>query len=142
MAEKRSILRSDIIALTLVLLFLIGLAWMVYAHQSKVSQLAEEKIEIHITAEQWKFTPDNITVIKGKPVTFVIRSPDVTHGFTIEKIGVNEVVYPGKEVKVTVTFDKVGIYTFKCSIYCGEPRPGSGLGHWIMKGTITVVEEA
>lgn len=81
-----------------------------------------------------------MVVRRGQKVTLILTSADVTHGFMIEAFGVNGVLEPGKPVKITIIPGKPGTYEFRCSVYCGEPWPGSGLGHWIMRGTLKVVE--
>jgi cytochrome c oxidase subunit 2 len=131
---------TDIIAGVLVLLVIIGLVGGVYYYKARQAELAEKGVEIHIVARQWVFEPSEIVVRKGQVVKLIITSRDVVHGFMIEALNINVVVEPGKPTIVIFKADKPGVYEFRCSVYCGEPWPGSGMGHWLMRGVIKVVE--
>lgn len=139
MRRKRSgVAITDIIALILVVSSLLGILFaIVYEENIKMELMKEGKV-VYITARQWVFEPDNIVVKKGETVTLVVYSADVLHGFEIEKLGIDKIIYPGEEVRITVTFDKPGEYIFRCSKYCGEPWPGSGIGHWAMLSLIHI----
>ena len=137
--KRRGVAISDIIALLLVVSSLMGILFAImYQENIRTEQVKEGKI-IYITARQWIFEPNHIVVKRGETITLVVYSVDVLHGFEIEKLGIDKIIYPGNEVRITVTFDKPGEYIFRCSKYCGEPWPGSGMGHWAMKGKITVI---
>ena len=84
-----------------------------------------------ITAKQFEFTPEILQVKQGTHIILEIESLDVTHGFKIEKYGIN-VTIPEKR-KVTVEFyaREAGTYPFKCSHFCG-------VGHLGMKGKIVI----
>jgi cytochrome c oxidase subunit 2 len=84
-----------------------------------------------ITAKQWQFVPDTITVNKGDRVVLSIRSVDVTHGISIPDFGVNERLEPGKVTEVEFVADKTGTFSFVCSVFCGA-------GHSNMRGTLIV----
>ncbi len=84
-----------------------------------------------MTARQWEFSPDTITVNKGDTVVLSIRSIDVAHGFALPEFGVNERLEPGKVVEVEFVADKTGTFSFFCSVLCGA-------GHSDMKGTLVV----
>ncbi len=86
---------------------------------------------IEITAKQWEFTPSKITLKKGEPVIFSIKSMDVTHGFSIPDFNINEKIEPGRTTTIKFTPDKTGTFSFACSVFCGE-------GHSRMKGEIIV----
>jgi len=138
--KSRGIVITDLIALVLVILTFVGVFFVVYQHQSTQEALAKEGVVIHIEAKQWAFSPDEIVVKKGQKVTLVITSRDVTHGFMLSAFDINEVINPGSEVIVTFIPDKTGTFEFRCSVYCGEPWPGSGMGHWVMRGYLKVIE--
>lgn len=94
----------------------------------------EEEVKIfEITAEQFSFEPDTITVKKGDDVRLIITSIDVIHGFRIEEFGIDETLEPGKTVIVEFTADKTGAFTFYCTVYCGS-------GHGSMRGRLVVEE--
>ena len=135
--RKRGV--TDIIAGVLLLVTILAIIGGIYQYKQHEKTLEEQGIEIHITARQWKFEPSEIVVKKGQKVTLILTSADVTHGFMLEAFNINVVIHPGKITKVTFTPDKVGEFEFRCSVYCGEPWPGSGVGHWVMRGTLRVV---
>ncbi len=139
MRRKRSgVAVTDVIALILVVGSVLAIFYSIYYGETVRAELMQEGKEIYITARQWVFQPNRIVVKAGQPVTLVIYGADVLHGFQIEKLGIDKVVYPGQEIRITITFDKPGTYIFRCSRYCGEPYPGSGIGHWTMTGVIIV----
>jgi cytochrome c oxidase subunit 2 len=88
---------------------------------------------VEITAKRFGFSPDNITLKRGEPVTLRLKSEDVTHGFFIREIKADELIEPGKQVDIKVQPQKVGTFTAICHHFCGS-------GHGNMKMTVTVVE--
>lgn len=98
---------------------------------SEQVQPTGETKEFEITAKQFSFEPNIITVNKGDKVKLKITSVDVTHGFAINEFDVNEQLQPGKIVNVEFVADKAGTFTFYCSIICGT-------GHSGMKGQLVV----
>ena len=88
---------------------------------------------IHITAKNFQFNPDSITLKKGEPVVFEISSGDRKHGFSLRAFGVRTDVLPGKVSRIRFTPDKTGKFTFSCDVFCGD-------GHEEMTGTVVVNE--
>ena len=88
---------------------------------------------IHITAKNFQFNPDSITLKKGEPVVFEISSADREHGFNLRAFGVRTNVSPGKVSRVRFTPDKTGKFTFSCDVFCGD-------GHEDMTGTVVVTD--
>lgn len=89
--------------------------------------------EIHITAKNFAFTPDTITLKKGEPVVLVLSSQDRKHGFSLRGFGIRTDVNPGGSARVRFTPNKTGKFTFSCDIFCGD-------GHEEMTGTVVVTE--
>jgi cytochrome c oxidase subunit 2 len=87
--------------------------------------------EFDMTARQWEFEPDTITVNKGDTVKLHIKSVDVTHGFSLPDFGINVNLVPGEDTHVEFVADKTGTFSFACSVYCGT-------GHGGMVGTLIV----
>jgi heme/copper-type cytochrome/quinol oxidase subunit 2 len=87
--------------------------------------------EFTVTAKQWSFEPATITVKKGDKVKMKITSVDVAHGIRLAEFAVSERLSPGKTVNVEFVADKVGSFSFFCSVSCGS-------GHRSMKGTLVV----
>ena len=89
--------------------------------------------EFNIVASQFEFTPSTITVNKGDKVKITLTSDDVTHGFAIPEFNVDAQVSKGEEKTVEFVADKIGTFTFYCSVPCGS-------GHSEMNGKLIVNE--
>lgn len=87
--------------------------------------------EFSMTAKQWKFEPNSITVNQGDLVRLKITSIDVAHGIAIPDYGINEYLSPGQTVDIEFTADRKGTFRFACSVSCG-------VGHSGMSGKIIV----
>lgn len=87
---------------------------------------------IEITARRFMFTPNEITVKKGQPVTLVLKSLDVGHGIRFRDFNVDVKVKAGGTAEVTFTPDKTGNFVGHCSVFCGS-------GHGSMKIVMHVV---
>jgi plastocyanin len=72
------------------------------------------------------FSPSTFTIAQGGVVT-VKNVGTLTHTFTIQGHGVNEVMSPGQSAKVTINLPP-GTYPFICTIHVSQG----------MRGTITV----
>jgi cytochrome c oxidase subunit II len=90
-----------------------------------------EVVEIQVTAKQWEFVPDTITVNRGDDVRLSIESIDVNHGIAIPDFGVNAFLKPGEVTDVEFVASKTGTFSFFCSVQCGQ-------GHGSMRGTLIV----
>ncbi len=92
--------------------------------------------EFRILGPQWEFEPRLIKMNPGDTVRFIVTSPDITHGFAINELGVNISFSPGldgvQEVVIPPDIAE-GTYTVYCSIFCGS-------GHSHMKGTVIIGE--
>jgi len=86
---------------------------------------------VKITASKFHFTPDQIVIKKGQPVTMQLTSADRTHGFMVKPLGIDTDIEPGKTTAIAIRPEKAGTYTTICDHYCG-------LGHNSMKMTIVV----
>lgn len=87
--------------------------------------------EFSITAKDWVFDPDTITVNRGDTVKLHITSVDVMHGFGLPDFGINERIEAGKTIDVQFVADKTGTFDFSCTVFCGS-------GHSRMKGQLIV----
>jgi cytochrome c oxidase subunit 2 len=94
----------------------------------------EEGPVIQVTASQFQFSPDVITLKKGVPVKLEIRTSDVLHGFNCPEMGIRAEVRPGEVTKISFTPARAGEFEFYCDIFCGE-------GHARMTGRFIVEEE-
>ena len=93
-------------------------------------------IEVHARmAEEGGWLPGDLTAVAGEPLHLRLVSDDVVHGFAVGQSDAPALdLPPGQVVETTLTFDKPGTYTYYCTRWCG-------LGHWRMRGTITVIGE-
>lgn len=87
--------------------------------------------EFTMTAKQWKFEPNTITVNQGDLVRLKITSIDVAHGIAIPGYRINEYLSPGQTISIEFTADRKGTFPFACSVSCG-------VGHSGMSGKIIV----
>ena len=89
------------------------------------------RYEVYMRAQIWSFAPNEIKIPAGSTVTFYLTSPDLLHGFLIERTNVNMMVLPGQVSKATARFDEPGEYRFFCQEYCGS-------AHHTMFGKVVV----
>lgn len=95
------------------------------AHQATTPRV------VQITAKRFNFTPNQITLKKGETVTLQLTSEDVTHGFYMKALKLDEVIVPGKATEITLTPQTAGRFTTICDHFCG-------VGHGNMNMTIIV----
>jgi cytochrome c oxidase subunit II len=89
---------------------------------------------IEIVASRFSFSPNEITVKRGDPVTITVRSTDVTHGLVIEALGVRtNHIKKGQPEDLTLVPETAGTFQGKCAHFCGK-------GHGSMTFTVHVVE--
>ena len=74
---------------------------------------------VEITAKRFGFTPDQITLKKGETVTLRLKSDDVTHGFFLRALKIDEIVEPGTPTDITITPQTAGTFTPICDHFCG-----------------------
>jgi len=111
--------------------------------EERIRELADNKYEIYVMAEMWKFSPGGmppmgggeppIRIPAGSTVTFYVTSKDIQHGFKIQDTNINMMILPGEVSKLTATFDEPGIYQILCTEFCGS-------NHHFMYGQIEVTE--
>jgi cytochrome c oxidase subunit 2 len=88
---------------------------------------------IDITAKRFAFSPDKITLKKGQTVKLRLHSEDVTHGFFLRPLKLDEEIPAGATTEVTVTPQQAGTFTSICDHFCGA-------NHGNMNMTIMVEE--
>jgi len=92
---------------------------------------AEPRV-VEITAKRFAFSPAEVVLRKGEPVTLRLRSLDVTHGFFQRALGIDLEIEPGKVTDLTITPAQAGRFLTICDHFCGS-------GHANMK-VVFVVE--
>jgi cytochrome c oxidase subunit II len=95
---------------------------------------AEGPRVVVITAKRFEFSPQEITLKKGETVKLQLKSEDVTHGFFVRPLGIDQEIPAGQTTEVEITPQQAGRYRTICDHFCGA-------GHASMKMTI-VVEDA
>jgi len=85
---------------------------------------------IDVSAKSFEFTPKEIDVKAGEPVTISLKAEDILHDFTIDNPKVHVAASPGDPGKGGLKVDQPGRYTFYCSV-AGHRTAG-------MEGTLVV----
>lgn len=119
-------------------LVLVGLPASIWLFRTNPYSAAGDSAQIvHATAYQWYWELDRTEVMAGEPVTFVVASGDVNHGFGLydpNGVLVAQVqAMPGYTNRLTHVFDAPGTYQVFCLEYCG-------LVHHAMTAEIVVTE--
>ena len=99
----------------------------------RVATAASGPRVIEITAKRFQFTPNLVTIKKGETVKLRLHSEDVTHGFFMRALKIDEEVEPGQTTEVTITPDTAGKFLTICDHFCGA-------NHGNMNLTIVVEE--
>ncbi len=86
---------------------------------------------VAISAKRFEFSPSQITLKKGDPVTLRLTTQDVKHGFFSKALQLDADLVPGRTTEVTITPQTAGTFTTICDNFCGS-------GHGNMKMTIVV----
>ncbi|MFA5919154.1 MAG: hypothetical protein WC800_06415 [Candidatus Nanopelagicaceae bacterium] len=71
---------------------------------------------------------------QGKTVHIILKSNDVSHGFWVPGLGIDQEVSPDSPSRIDITVEKTGIFPGACNIQCGR-------GHTGMKLSVEVVTE-
>lgn len=85
----------------------------------RVANAASGPRIIEITAKRFQFTPNLVTIKKGETVKLRLHSEDVTHGFFMRALKIDEEVEPGQTTEVTITPDTAGKFLTICDHFCG-----------------------
>lgn len=79
----------------------------------------DETPVVEITAKRFAFSPEKVTLKKDQTVKLRIHSEDVTHGFFLRPLGLDEEIPAGQSIDVTVTPQTAGTFTTICDHFCG-----------------------
>ena len=96
-----------------------------------VAGAAPKAKAVKIRAKRFVFTPREVRLKKGEPVVFELTTEDIFMGFSLPDFKVRSDIVPGKTMKLALTPDKAGTFTFLCDVFCGD-------GHESMSGTLVV----
>ena len=86
---------------------------------------------VTISAKRFEFTPNQITLKRGEPVTLRVSAEDRDHGFYQKDLKIDLDLKPDHPSDVTITPDKAGRFVAICDHFCGS-------GHGNMKMVINV----
>ena len=86
---------------------------------------------VEISAKRFEFTPAEVHLRAGEPVTIRLVGTDRAHGLLIKPLGVDLDASPEKPDQITITPTTPGSYPAICDHYCGS-------GHGNMKMTVVV----
>ena len=95
--------------------------------------LSETPPRIEITASKFSYSPSEITLKKGRQVTLVFHSTDVTHGFKLPELNIKSEIHKGQDTEITITPTQTGQFVGKCAHFCGK-------GHGSMILHVNIVE--
>ncbi len=122
MKHRLQRLRSILLALSL-----LGVITLIMlANPRGTSAAPEGQVrEIVIHARAFEYTPRTVYAQKGERIRITLIADDVTHGFVLEKYGLELEASPRDEEPSTIEFvaDEAGKYHFRCTIVCGPFHP-------------------
>ena len=84
---------------------------------------------VSVKAKRFEFSPSEVTVQKGHPVTLSLESEDVPHGLIVKDLKVFADFKKGAPAKVTFTPAQEGDFTGTCAHFCGA---GHGRMHFVV----------
>ena len=111
----------------------IAIAVVAVAHSAARAASGEGERVIKITARRFAYTPNEIVLKKGEPVTLAFTSIDFVHGFKVPGLGLRSDLPPGPPVLVHIVPEKAGRFPFLCDNFCGSK-------HEEMNGVIVVTD--
>ena len=76
-----------------------------------------------VTVENWDiggsgeyiFVPSEFQFSVGETVTFELTAETEVHTFTVEELGIDQIIGPGQTVTYTYTFDTAGEFEITCT---------------------------
>jgi plastocyanin len=96
----------------------------VFAESSVVNQPMETGKAIQVDLHDDYFNPKVIT-IPNEPTTLILKNKGKKkHTFTVEKLGIDAEVQPGKEINITVKPKQAGTYELICRYHFQEGMVG------------------
>jgi plastocyanin len=97
----------------------------VLADTNVESQPMENVKAIEIEMNDDYFNPKEIIIPNGTTTTLLLKNKGMKkHTFTVEKLGIDAEVQPGKEISITVTPKQAGTYDLVCRYHFQEGMVG------------------
>ena len=132
----------EVVWVTIPFLIVTGLSIYGWVVLEDIEAKKNDTIIVNVTARQfnWSFEYPNegglksneLTLPKGRPVEFKIRTKDVIHSFWVPEFRLKVDAPPGLTTKVRLTPSRVGHYRVVCAELCG-------IGHTTMRQTVRVL---
>jgi cytochrome c oxidase subunit II len=97
----------------------VGLVAVALLERAPVARSQEPQV-IDIAAKRFEFSPNEVHLKMGEPVTIRISSADVTHGMYMKALGIDAEIKPGTTTEVTITPQATGRFTAICDDFCGS----------------------
>ncbi|MEF2097052.1 cupredoxin domain-containing protein [Bacillus sp. CFBP9009] len=95
----------------------------VFAESGVVAQPTVKSIEVELNDDY--FNPEVITIPNGTATTLILKNKGTKeHTFTVEKLGIDAEVQPGKEKTITVQPKQPGTYELTCRYHFQEGMVG------------------
>lgn len=124
----KNAIRMSILGACVAMLVLGRASW-----PAQAAQMGHPPRVVPIAARRFEFVPNQITLKKGEPVILQLSSEDVTHGFFVRPLKIDEDIEAGQTKQVPLTPQVAGKFTTICDHFCG-------VNHGAMHMTIEVVE--
>ncbi|MGM0924555.1 MAG: cupredoxin domain-containing protein [Bacillota bacterium] len=97
----------------------------VFAESDVVTQPMETMKSIEVELNDDYFNPKVITIPNGTTTTLILKNKGKKeHTFTLEKLGIDAEVQPGKEKNITVKPKQPGTYELICRYHFQEGMVG------------------
>ncbi|GAB6258484.1 cupredoxin domain-containing protein [Peribacillus sp. N1] len=97
----------------------------VYAESGVVNQPMDTVKSIEVELNDDNFNPKVITIPNGTATTLILKNKGTKeHTFTVEKLGIDTEVQPGKEKTITVQPKQPGTYELICRYHFQEGMVG------------------
>lgn len=106
-------------------------------HVEKINDATQNFLGIdrdHDAASKDDIVTATLGVPVNRPVELILRAKDVTHGFYVRELRVQQDAVPGMEIPIHFTATQVGRFEIACNQLCG-------LGHYKMRAFLQVMSE-
>lgn len=87
-------------------------------------QLPATPRTVEISAKRFEFTPNEVHLRAGQPVTIRLAATDRAHGLLVKELGIDLDAATDKPDSVTITPNRAGTYAAICDHYCGSGHGG------------------
>lgn len=134
---NRSVL---ILALFAFIFFLIAGLMIYLLTQHSGGKTQEKELTVAIVASDYAFSPNSITIERGKSIKFIVINKGLyPHNLVLKHdkklVELIQLLEPNNQTEITYLFSEGGVYEFLCTIAYPAPVPHYELG---MKGIIVV----